>query len=115
MRNSPDRILTHFNFPFSDIPVVVIREEGINGDREMAAALHMAGFEVWDCTMQDLLDHKITIDRFRGVVFPGGFSYAGTQTRHSKIDALNIRKKKHNSLCFRRFRSRKRLGSCFTW
>ncbi|XP_047003252.1 phosphoribosylformylglycinamidine synthase isoform X1 [Schistocerca americana] len=56
--------------------VAVIREEGINGDREMAASLHMAGFEVWDVTMQDLLDKKVTVDIFRGVIFPGGFSYA---------------------------------------
>ncbi|XP_050484898.1 phosphoribosylformylglycinamidine synthase [Bombus huntii] len=60
----------------SNIPVAVIREEGINGDREMAASLIDAGFEVWDVTMQDLLKDKVTFDRFRGVVFPGGFSYA---------------------------------------
>lgn len=66
------RILFH-----TDIQVALIREEGLNGDREMAASLYMAGFEVWDCTMQDLLDEKITIDRFRGIIFPGGFSYAG--------------------------------------
>lgn len=57
--------------------MAVIREEGSNGDREMSASLFMAGFEVWDITMQDLIDEKITIDSFRGVVFPGGFSYAG--------------------------------------
>ncbi len=57
--------------------MAVIREEGSNGDREMSASLFMAGFEVWDVTMQDLLDEKITVDTFRGVVFPGGFSYAG--------------------------------------
>ncbi|XP_026272194.1 phosphoribosylformylglycinamidine synthase [Frankliniella occidentalis] len=56
--------------------VAVIREEGTNGDREMSASLFMAGFEVWDVTMQDLLDEKITVDGFRGIVFPGGFSYA---------------------------------------
>lgn len=54
-----------------------MREEGSNGDREMASALQMAGFEVWDVTMQDLLDEKITINIFRGIIFPGGFSYAG--------------------------------------
>lgn len=56
--------------------VAVLREEGSNGDREMAASLHMAGFEVWDVTTQDLLNGNITMDRFRGVVFPGGFSFA---------------------------------------
>ena len=55
----------------------MIREEGTNGDREMAAACVQAGFEVWDVTMQDLLDKRVTTDRFRGIIFPGGFSYAG--------------------------------------
>lgn len=57
--------------------VAVIREEGSNGDREMAASLFQAGFEVWDVTMQDLLNKVVTVDQFRGVIFPGGFSYAG--------------------------------------
>lgn len=61
--------------------VGVIREEGINGDREMAASLAQAGFEVWDVTMQDLLSNDINLDKFRGVIFPGGFSYAG-KTQH---------------------------------
>jgi hypothetical protein len=56
--------------------VAVIREEGSNGDREMAAALQMAGFEVWDVNMQDLSTGVVTLDRFRGIVFVGGFSYA---------------------------------------
>ncbi|XP_054001967.1 phosphoribosylformylglycinamidine synthase [Hylaeus anthracinus] len=60
----------------SNIMVAVVREEGINGDREMAASLMQAGFEVWDVTMQDLLDDKIAFDSFKGIVFPGGFSYA---------------------------------------
>ncbi|XP_025157374.1 phosphoribosylformylglycinamidine synthase isoform X2 [Harpegnathos saltator] len=58
------------------IKVAVIREEGINGDREMTASLLEAGFDVWDVTMQDLLQKHITLDIFRGVIFPGGFSYA---------------------------------------
>lgn len=57
--------------------MAVIREEGINGDREMAASLMQAGFTVWDVTVQDLLKGEITLDKFRGVIFPGGFSYAG--------------------------------------
>jgi len=56
--------------------VAVIREEGSNGDREMVSAFFMAGFEPWDVTVTDLLDGRITLDRFRGVVFVGGFSYA---------------------------------------
>lgn len=59
------------------VSVAVIREEGTNGDREMAASLYAAGFDVWDVTMQDLMNEKVTLEQFRGVIFPGGFSYAG--------------------------------------
>jgi phosphoribosylformylglycinamidine synthase len=56
--------------------VAVVREEGSNGDREMTSALYWAGFEPWDVTMTDILEERISLDRFRGVVFVGGFSYA---------------------------------------
>uniref|UniRef100_A0A8C3CJX4 phosphoribosylformylglycinamidine synthase n=1 Tax=Cairina moschata TaxID=8855 RepID=A0A8C3CJX4_CAIMO len=55
--------------------VAVLREEGSNGDREMAAAFVMAGFQVWDVTTQDLCAGTATLDAFRGLVFVGGFSY----------------------------------------
>lgn len=61
------------------ISVAVIREEGTNGDREMAAAFVRVGFKVWDVTMQDLLTGAVNLDKFRGVIFPGGFSYAGKE------------------------------------
>lgn len=53
----------------------------------MAVSLEQAGFEVWDVTMQDLLNNDITLDRFKGVIFPGGFSYAG------KISCIQINNK----------------------
>ncbi|KAL2525837.1 putative phosphoribosylformylglycinamidine synthase [Abeliophyllum distichum] len=56
--------------------VAVIREEGSNGDREMAAAFYAAGFETWDITMSDLLSGAISLHEFRGIAFVGGFSYA---------------------------------------
>ncbi|XP_068780153.1 phosphoribosylformylglycinamidine synthase [Struthio camelus] len=56
--------------------VAVLREEGSNGDREMAAAFAMAGFQVWDMTTEDLCSGTATLDAFRGLVFVGGFSYA---------------------------------------
>lgn len=61
----------------SNVNVAVVREEGTNGDREMAAALVRVGFKVWDITMQDLISGEANLDQFRGVIFPGGFSYAG--------------------------------------
>lgn len=56
--------------------VAILREEGSNGDREMAAAFYLAGFEVWDICMQDLINDKISLKDFKGIAFVGGFSYA---------------------------------------
>ena len=56
--------------------VAILREEGSNGDREMASAFHAAGFEPWDVTMSDLAAGTVTLEGFRGVAFVGGFSYA---------------------------------------
>ena len=56
--------------------VAILREEGTNGDREMAAAFFLAGFEPWDVTMTDLAAGRIGLESFRGVAFCGGFSYA---------------------------------------
>jgi len=67
---------------FTDVPatgrakVAVLREEGSNGDREMAAALAAGGLEPWDVTMSDLLAGRVSLDAFRGLIFVGGFSYA---------------------------------------
>lgn len=57
----------------------VIREEGSNGDREMAASLYLAGFEPVDVNMRDLEDGRVpSLAPFRLIAFPGGFSYADT-------------------------------------
>jgi phosphoribosylformylglycinamidine synthase len=58
------------------VPVAILREEGSNGDREMAATFLAAGFEPWDVAMSDLLAGTITLDRFRGLVAVGGFAHA---------------------------------------
>ncbi len=60
----------------SDKPcVAVLREEGTNGDREMLAACAAAGFAPWEVTMSDLLEGRIDLDQFQGIIFAGGFSY----------------------------------------
>jgi phosphoribosylformylglycinamidine synthase len=69
---TPAEIINRIDKP----KVAIIREEGSNGDREMAAAFFEAGFEPWDVTMTDLLDASITLEGFRGMAFVGGFSYA---------------------------------------
>ncbi|HAR94881.1 MAG TPA: phosphoribosylformylglycinamidine synthase, partial [Deltaproteobacteria bacterium] len=56
--------------------IAILREEGSNGDREMTSAFYQAGFRPWDVTMTDLLAGRITLERFRGLVAVGGFSYA---------------------------------------
>ena len=58
------------------VKVAILREEGSNGDREMAAAVTFAGMEPWDITMQDLLQNKASLSNFQGIIFVGGFSYA---------------------------------------
>jgi phosphoribosylformylglycinamidine synthase len=56
--------------------VAIVREEGSNGDREMASAFYSAGFEPWDITITDLMEGRATLEGMRGVAFVGGFSYA---------------------------------------
>ncbi len=56
--------------------IAVIREEGSNGDREMVSAFYLAGFDVFDVTMSDILAGVADLRDYRGVVFVGGFSYA---------------------------------------
>lgn len=48
------------------VRVAVIREEGSNGDREMASAVWSAGMEPWDVTMSDLLNGRASLDSFQG-------------------------------------------------
>jgi phosphoribosylformylglycinamidine synthase len=69
---TPARFLGGKNKP----AIAILREEGSNGDREMTSALYQAGFSPWDVTMNDLIRGRVTLDRFRGLVAVGGFSYA---------------------------------------
>jgi phosphoribosylformylglycinamidine synthase len=55
--------------------VAILREQGVNGQVEMAAAFHRAGFEAVDVHMSDLLSARATLADFKGVVACGGFSY----------------------------------------
>lgn len=58
----------------SGIRAAIIREKGVNGDREMAWALHLAGFDVKDVHMTDLIAGRETLDEVNMIVFVGGFS-----------------------------------------
>jgi len=55
--------------------VAILREQGVNGQIEMAAAFYRAGFDTIDVHMSDLLTGRITLDGFQGIVACGGFSY----------------------------------------
>jgi phosphoribosylformylglycinamidine synthase len=55
--------------------VAVLREQGVNGQREMAATLDRAGFAAYDVHMSDLLAERMRLEDFRGIVACGGFSY----------------------------------------
>ncbi|MBF0293654.1 MAG: phosphoribosylformylglycinamidine synthase [Magnetococcales bacterium] len=55
--------------------VLILREQGINGHVEMAAAFHAAGFDPLDATMTDLATGRIRLSDYRGLAACGGFSY----------------------------------------
>lgn len=55
--------------------VAVLREQGVNGQVEMAAAFDRAGFDAVDVHMSDVLSGRVTLETFRAMVACGGFSY----------------------------------------
>ena len=55
--------------------VAILREQGVNGHVEMAAAFHRAGFAPFDVHMSDLLNGRADLEEFKGLVACGGFSY----------------------------------------
>ncbi|HEX3595844.1 MAG TPA: phosphoribosylformylglycinamidine synthase [Polyangiaceae bacterium] len=55
--------------------VAILREQGVNGQVEMAAAFHRAGFEAVDVHMTDVLSGEVDLSSFRGLAACGGFSY----------------------------------------
>jgi len=58
----------------SGIKAAIIREKGTNGEREMAYALYLAGFDVKDVAMTDLISGRETLEEVNMIVFCGGFS-----------------------------------------
>ncbi|HEX7381610.1 MAG TPA: phosphoribosylformylglycinamidine synthase [Nevskiaceae bacterium] len=76
----------HLSFRHEDTPpaaeiatasprVAILREQGVNGQAELAWAFHAAGFEPVDVHMTDLLEGRLTLDGFVGFAAGGGFSY----------------------------------------
>lgn len=71
------------NVPFEITPqayktrpqVAIFREQGVNGQMEMAAAFTWAGFTAVDVHLQDIVDGAVSLDDFVGLAVCGGFSY----------------------------------------
>ena len=58
----------------SGVKAAIIREKGVNGDREMAWMMYLAGFDVKDVHMTDLIAGRETLEDINLIVFVGGFS-----------------------------------------
>jgi len=58
----------------SGIKAAIIREKGVNGDREMAYAMYLAGFDVKDVHMTDLITGRENLEDIHFIVYVGGFS-----------------------------------------
>jgi phosphoribosylformylglycinamidine synthase len=71
-------ILANYNCSFdrkpSGVKAAIIREKGVNGDREMAFSLYLAGFDVKDIHMTDLIQGREDLTDVNMIVFVGGFS-----------------------------------------
>jgi len=107
---TPAKVVNSKNKP----KVALIREEGSNGDREMTSAFYAAGFEPWDITTTDLTENKINLNKFRGVVAVGGFSYADVP-ESAKGWATTIRSNEKVKKMFKDFYNRPdtfSLGVC---
>jgi phosphoribosylformylglycinamidine synthase len=56
-------------------PIAILREQGVNGHMEMAAAFDRAGFVAVDVHMSDILAGRVSLANFKGLAACGGFSY----------------------------------------
>ena len=79
--------------------VAILREQGVNGQQEMAAAFTLAGFDAVDVHMSDILEGRLSLEQMKGLVACGGFSYgdvmgagrgwaANIQLHHRASDAF---------------------------
>jgi len=74
LKNESASTLQSFNSSILRPKAAIIREKGTNGEREMAYCLYLAGFEVKDVMMTDLITGRETLDEVNLIVFCGGFS-----------------------------------------
>ncbi|NKQ10379.1 phosphoribosylformylglycinamidine synthase [Pseudomonas sp. SST3] len=85
--------------------VAILREQGVNGQSEMAAAFDRSGFAAVDVHMSDILSGRISLERFKGLVACGGFSYGdvlGAGEGWAKSILFNSRAREDFSAFFER-------------
>ena len=71
---NPDRWKNEAGATSQRPKAAIIREKGTNGEREMAYSMYLAGFDVKDVMMTDLISGRETLDEVSFIVFCGGFS-----------------------------------------
>ena len=85
--------------------IAILREQGVNGQIEMAASFNKAGFECVDVHMSDILNGRLALDDFQGLVACGGFSYGdvlGAGEGWAKSILFNARARDQFSAFFER-------------
>ena len=85
--------------------IAILREQGVNGHLEMAAAFHLAGFEAVDVHMSDIISGRVSLDNFNALVACGGFSYGdvlGAGEGWAKSILFNAAARKQFESFFRR-------------
>ncbi len=85
--------------------VAILREEGVNGQLEMAAAFDRAGFDAHDVHMSDIIAGRVSLADFQGLAACGGFSYGdvlGAGEGWSKSILYNQRARDEFSAFFER-------------
>ncbi len=85
--------------------VAILREQGVNGQVEMAAAFERAGFAPFDVHMSDLIAGRVSLADFKGLAACGGFSYGdvlGAGSGWAKSILFNDRLREHFAEFFAR-------------
>jgi phosphoribosylformylglycinamidine synthase len=85
--------------------MAILREQGVNGQTEMAAAFDRAGFSTYDVHMSDIISGRVSLKAFAGFVACGGFSYGdvlGAGEGWAKSILFNARARDEFSAFFQR-------------
>jgi phosphoribosylformylglycinamidine synthase len=85
--------------------IAILREQGVNGQVEMAAAFDRAGFRALDVHMSDIISGRTSLSQFRGIAACGGFSYGdvlGAGEGWAKSILFNARARDEFEAFFRR-------------